>query len=108
MANTFKRRTQKNIGTTLTLIGGYTAPSQTAVIGLTVCNVSAGAITCNVAFANSTANTLIAANVPIPFGSSFVPIGGDQKIVLQTGDGIKVCSNAATSIHATMCFLEIS
>jgi len=109
MANTFKRRTQKNIGTTLVLVGNYTVPASTQgiLIGLTLCNKSSGAIQANVMFANSTSNTAIFANIPIPYGSSVVPVGGDQKVVMQVGDGIRVCSNASNSLDAHMSFLEI-
>lgn len=108
MAVTAKSRTSKNIGTTPTLVGGYTAPSatQTVVIGLSITNLKNVAVACNVYFANTTANTMLGVNVPIPAGSVFVPVGGDQKIVLQTGYGIRVSGNTALGLDAVMSFVE--
>ena len=50
MANTFKRKLSRNIGTSATAIGSYTvaASTQTTVIGLTCSNNTATAITVDV------------------------------------------------------------
>jgi hypothetical protein len=37
-----------------------------------------------------------------------VIIGGDQKIVLNTGDSIKIKSDTATSLDAVMSIMEIA
>jgi hypothetical protein len=110
MANTFTRKTSQNIGATATQIGAYTVPSATTAIaiGLTCTNTTGSAITANVFLANATANTYIVANAPISSGASLIPIGGDQKIVLITGDKIYVQSSAATSIDAILSIMEIT
>ena len=110
MANTFTRKTSQNIGATATQIGAYTvAASTTAIaIGLTCTNTTGSAITANVFLANATANTYIVANAPISSGASLIPIGGDQKIVMITGDKIYVQSSAATSIDAILSIMEIT
>ena len=110
MANTFKRKTSQNIGATATQIGAYSVPSATTtiVIGLTCTNTTGSAITANVYLANATANTYIVANAPISSGASLIPIGGDQKIVMITGDKIYVQSSAATSIDAILSIMEIT
>jgi hypothetical protein len=83
--------------------------STTAIaIGLTCTNTTGSAITANVFLANATANTYIVANAPISSGASLIPIGGDQKIVLITGDKIYVQSSAATSIDAILSIMEIT
>jgi hypothetical protein len=110
MANTFTRKTSQNIGATATQIGAYTVPSATTAIaiGLTCTNTTGSAITANVFLANATANTYRVANAPISSGASLIPIGGDQKIVLITGDKIYVQSSAATSIDAILSIMEIT
>ena len=110
MANTFTRKTSQNIGATATQIGAYTvaASTTTIVIGLTCTNTTGSAITANVFLANASANTYIVANAPISSGASLIPIGGDQKIVMITGDKIYVQSSAATSIDAILSIMEIT
>jgi len=110
MANTFTRKTSRNIGATATDIGAYTVPSATTtiVIGLVCTNTTGSAITANVFLANASANTYIVANAPISSGASLIPIGGDQKIVMITGDKIYVQSSAATSIDAILSIMEIT
>ena len=45
---------------------------------------------------------------PIPTGGSLVILGGDQKVVLMTGDKVIVTSNTASSCDVIMSFLEIT
>jgi hypothetical protein len=110
MANTFTRKTSQNIGASATQIGAYTVPSSTTAIaiGLTCTNTTGSAITANVFLANASANTYIVANAPISSGASLIPIGGDQKIVMITGDKLYVQSSAATSIDAILSIMEIT
>ena len=110
MANTFTRKTSQNVGASPSIIGGYTVPSSTTtiVIGLVCTNTTGSAITANVFLANASANTYIVANAPISSGASLIPIGGDQKIVMITGDKIYVQSSAATSIDAILSIMEIT
>ena len=110
MANTFTRKTSQNVGASPGIIGNYTVPSSTTtiVIGLVCTNTTGSAITANVFLANATANTYIVANAPISSGASLIPIGGDQKIVMITGDKMYVQSSAATSIDAILSIMEIT
>jgi hypothetical protein len=110
MANTFTRKLSQNVGATADQIGNYTVPAATTtvVIGLTCTNTTGSAITANVWLYNATANTYIVANAPISSGASLIPIGGDQKIVMITGDKIYVQSSAATSIDAILSIMEIT
>lgn len=111
MANTFTRKLQRNIGNAATRIGSYTVAANTTsvVVGLTVTNTTGSAITANVYINDvSAANTSIVTNAPISSGSSLVLVGGDQKIVLITGDSVYVQSSAATSIDTVMSIMEIT
>lgn len=110
MANTFTRKLSRGVGTTAAAIGSYTVASSTTVVivGLTVTNVSGSAITANVFINDGAANTAVVTNAPISSGASLVPIGGDQKIVLLTGDSLYVQSSAASSIDAILSIMEIT
>jgi hypothetical protein len=110
MANTFKRKLSQAVGATAEKISNYTVPSDTTciVIGLTTTNITGSAIAANVFINNGVGNTSIVVNGPISSGSSLVLVGGDQKIVLETGDSIYVQSSAASSIDAIMSIMEIT
>lgn len=110
MANTFTRKLERNIGATPTQINSYTvgASTSTVVIGLTITNTTGSAITANVFLNNGAANTYVVANSPISSGASLVVVGGDQKIVMVTGDSMWVQSSAASSIDAVMSIMEIT
>tara|TARA_R110000787_G_scaffold130179_4_gene242118 strand:+ start:230 stop:604 length:375 start_codon:yes stop_codon:yes gene_type:complete len=124
MANTFLRKTSKNIGTSYFQVGAnsagasqtgaYTVGSNTTttVIGLSVANVTGTSVEVDVALsatmANTTNDVALASSVPIPSGSVLVLVGGDQKLNLATSDLIKVKSSAATSLDVVMSILEIT
>ena len=111
MANTFTRKLSRLVGTTATPVGSYTVPASTTtvVVGLAVTNVTASAISANVYIQdNAASNTFLVMNGPISAGSSLVVGGGDQKIVLITGDQLIVQSSAATSLDAVMSIMEIT
>ena len=110
MANTFTRKLSRSIGTTATRVGSYTvaASTSTTAIGLSVANTSTAAISANVYHSDGTNNTYIVYNAPIPAGGSLVAVGGDQKIVMETGDGIFVQSTVASSADVILSILEIT
>lgn len=110
MANTFKRKLSRGIGATATQVGTYTVGAGTTavVIGLTVTNTSGSAISANVFLNDGAANTSILTNAPVSSGSSLVVVGGDQKVVLETGDSIYVQSSATSSIDVVMSIMEIN
>ncbi len=108
MANTFKNAVSSAIGTGQTSV--YTVPSATTttVIGLTVSNIAASNITVDVVVTDTSSGTSVflvkAATVPV--GGALVPIGGDQKVVLETGDILKITSNTASSADAIVSVLQ--
>ena len=110
MANTFKRKLSRNIGTSATAIGSYTvgASTQTTVIGLTCSNNTATAITVDVSLNDGSNDHFMVKTATVPSGGSIVIVGGDQKVVLETGDSVKVTSSAASSCDAIMSILEIT
>lgn len=111
MANTFTRKLSRLVGTSATTVGTYTVPASTTtiVVGLSVTNVTASSIAANVIILDNAAQTTrLVVNAPIAAGSSLVVGGGDQKIVLITGDQLQVQSSAATSVDAVMSIMEIT
>ena len=109
MANTFKNRTLRAVGTSPVDVGAVVAAStQTTLIGMTVANITSGVIAVTVTLNDGTNTTNIVKTAPIPTGGSLVVLGGDQKVVLMTGDKIIVTSNTASSCDVIMSFLEIT
>ena len=110
MANTFLRKTSRNVGTSAATVGSYTVggSTHTTIIGLTCANTTTSAITVNVQHNDGSNDTFLVKAATVPAGSSIVIVGGDQKVVLQTGDSIKVTSSAASSVDVMMSILEIT
>ena len=110
MANTFLRKTSRSIGTSAVTVGSYTVGESTATtdIGLSCANSPTAAITVDVTHNDGSNDTFLVKTATVPSGGSLVVVGGDQKVVLQTGDSIKVTSSAASSCDVMMSILEIT
>ena len=110
MANTFKRKLSRGVGTTPTAVGSYTVASatQVTVIGLAVSNTSSSQVLVDATVNDGTNDTYLVKQAPVPSGGALVIIGGDQKVVLEPNDSIKVTSDTASSIDAVMSILEIT
>lgn len=115
MANTFKTQTSTNIGTTPVVI--YTCPSNTTttIIGMSLANVSTDSpIYVSVVFdasgrtSGAEDSVYIIKEAPVAAGGTLVPIGGDQKIVMEPGDVVKVLSDTENSVDVVMSHLDIS
>ncbi len=108
MASSFKTATAANVGTSLTTVFAAPVGTTCTVIGLYLCNQSGGQVSANTVFSdNSTGNLVnITHNTPIMSDSSLAVIGGDAKVVLEAGDGIRVQSNVASSIDVVLSYLE--
>ena len=112
MANSFKNRTLRGVGTTATPLGAaVSANTETTLIGMTIANVTSGVINVTVTLTDNAGTpnvTNLVKDAPVPTGGSLVVLGGDQKVCLITGDIIKVTSNTASSADVIMSFLEIT
>ena len=107
MANTFKNSFSQSVGQTSTTI--YTASGvQATVIGMTVANVTQADVKANVFVTSSGTDYFLVKSALIEPGSALVPIGGDQKLVLESGDLIKVQSDTSSSLDVILSVLEIS
>ena len=111
MANTFKNAAAAATGTTEVSV--YTVPSSTTttVIGLTCANVTSTSpvkVSIRVFDSSATAHFFVVKNAEIFEGGALVAVGGDQKLVLETGDIIKVESDTASSIDTIVSVMEQS
>ena len=108
MANAFKSNVAANIVTTGNTV--YTCPSatQTTLIGLTLSNKSLGTVSANVVITRDAVDYSIISNAPILTGSTLVPIGGEQKVVLEPADQIRVTATANNSLDVIVSLLEIT
>ena len=112
MANNFKVVTKDgssvNANTDMTIHTGASS-TETTIIGMTVANIVNSQITVDVKLENASGdNVFMVKNAPIPAGSSLVVVGGDQKVVLEASDVIKVQSDTANSADTILSILEIT
>jgi len=111
MANTFKNAAAAATGTSEVSV--YTVPSSTTttVIGLTCANVTSTSpvkVSIRVFDSSASAHFFVVKNAEIFEGGALVAVGGDQKLVLETGDIIKVESDTASSIDTIVSVMEQS
>lgn len=94
MAQDFRRYTSNAVGTSETTI--VTADSNDTLIGISVANVASTQVTATVVINDGTTDIAIVSSAPIPVGSSLQVLDGGAKLVMQSGDILKVtCSVAA-------------
>jgi hypothetical protein len=110
MANLFKNSVTGSIGTTNTRVYQTPAATVSTVIGMSVSNIVTNNISVNVTItdASTTQTRYLVRNGLIVEGSSMVVVGGEQKVVLESGDYISVVSSVATSADVIVSVLEIS
>ena len=108
MANTFKNQLQAAVGTSPTTI--YTAGIgvSTTVIGMTIANILTTTITANVILTSSGSNYYMVKMAEIEPGSSLITIGGEQKLVMEANDIIKVSTSNASAADVILSLLEIT
>jgi hypothetical protein len=111
--NTFKLKTKTAVGTSLTVV--YTVPTgrSAVIIGLTIANIVSGSVTASAQIVSTTsdiennASVYFIKDIPLPSGSA-VEIMSGNKIVLQAGDIVKLKSNTASALDASLSIMEIS
>jgi len=77
---------------------------------MTISNITNIAQTASVYVHSNTVNVQysLVTDATIPAGGSIVPIGGDQKLVIEPGESINVNTSGALSCHVVVSTLEIS
>ena len=109
MANAFKTFTDTAVGTGNADV--YTCPSatETTIIGLNIANILTVSITVNVELIkNDGDNVHIVKSAIVPVGSSLVAAGGDQKIVMNASDVLRITASQASAADVTLSVLEIT
>ena len=110
--NQFKNGKAINVGTSW--VTAYTAPAgvTATVIGLSISNKLATSITVNMRMRdNDDAGTYvncIGTDTPIDPGAAMVPLGGEQKLVLEENDSIEFMSSDADSVDVLLSILQQS
>ena len=95
MAQNFRRYTNNNVGTSAVTL--FTANSFDTVVGINVANVVTSQITVSV-YINDGANDIhLVKDAPIPVGGALQILDGGAKIVMVSGDALKVKSSVASS-----------
>ena len=82
--------------------------TEVTVIGLDIANTSSSQVLVDATLNDGSNDTYLIKEAPIPSGGSLVVIGGDQKVVLEPTDSIKVKSDTASSVDVVMSILEIT
>tara|TARA_Y100001937_G_scaffold85150_1_gene115157 strand:- start:58 stop:402 length:345 start_codon:yes stop_codon:yes gene_type:complete len=114
MANSFKSETDKEIGTSTATVFTCASSTETTVIGLSVANRVSSQILIDVELDASSRTSgaedkvFLVKDAPIPVGGSLVVVGGDQKLVMEPGDTIKVTSDTASSADVVLSHLDIT
>ena len=121
MANTFKVVTfaaePNSAGTPYTI---YTAAGSTTtiVLGLILTNIHSAQVTAELELVSTTSSrggsnnvangtSFLAKDVPIPVGSSLELLAGN-KVVLETGDLLRVDCSVADKLSGTLSIMEIT
>ena len=108
MANTFKLKTQANVGITPQNVYVVPSATTTVVIGITLANTSGSGCLVGIGITRpSTDDVKLLKNAPIPQGSSLEFMSGN-KVVLETADTITVDSDTNNSIDASLTIMEIT
>ncbi len=74
---------------------------------MSIANIGGTPISVNVFLNDSSANTYLIRNALIPVGGTLIPIGGDQKLVMEQNDTLYVSSNTSSSADVILSVLEI-
>lgn len=105
----FRSKATASVG----LVGSPSTVSDTVVsgathtvIGLSFANVSASPVNISARLNKSGgASVFLIRDAAIPVGSTLVVVGGDQKLVLETGDTVTAHAGAAASVDAVLSYL---
>ena len=105
MANTFKSYLQSGVTLSTAVLQGA-ANTQTTLIGLSLANTTTGSISVSVTLTRNAIDYYVIKNAAVPAADTLVLYGGDQKLVIQAGDVLKVTSSAAVDVIASV--LEVN
>lgn len=104
MAQNFRRYINRNIGTSATTI--FTADSYDTIVGVNISNTTGSAVNASVYITNTSLDYYLIKNAPIPAGSALQVIDGGAKIIVQSGDALKIVSDTATSLDTVVSTVD--
>ncbi len=107
MANFFKNSLQSSIGTSGVV--AYTCPAgrTSTVIGVSVANIVNADVNVSVqAHKAGGQSAYVLKGFSLAQGSSVILFGGDQKLVLESGDFLSVTGSASNSVDSIVSVLE--
>ena len=110
MANAFKNSITGSIGTNGVKVYETPLATSTTVIAVGVANTNSQNISVSVMVRDNSANKVVYVvkdSLILP-GSSNVLVGGEQKLVLESGDFLSVTSSLANSADVIVSVLEIT
>ena len=96
MAQDFTRYKARLTGTSAATL--FTANSNDTIVGISVANVTASAVNASVFINDGTNDFYLVKDAPIPSGSALQVLDGGAKVVVQSGDILKVVSDTASSL----------
>jgi tryptophanyl-tRNA synthetase len=108
MANAFKNYFLKNANTTSQNVYAAGAGVSATVIGMSIANITNAPISANVTITSGGVEYFMVKQATIASGGSLVPVGGDQKVVLEATDYMRVQTSAANSADVIVSVLEIT
>lgn len=97
MANSFKNYFLKATGSAANVVVAP-ASTQTTVIGMSIANVTDNPMVSNVTVFSSGTSYNLVYKAAIPVGSTLVPIGSNQKLVLEAGDYMRVDTSGSADV----------
>ena len=105
MANTFKSYLASTV-TTQTTVLTAAAGTQTTLIGLSFANTSTAAASVQVTLTRGSTVVYVIKDAVVPAADTLILYGGDQKLVMQASDILKVTST--TSVDVIVSVLEVN
>ena len=108
MANSFKNYFLKNANTTSQNVYAAGAGVSATVIGMSIANITNAPISANVTITSGGTEYYMVKQATIASGGALVPVGGDQKVVLEATDYMRVQTSAANSADVIVSVLEIT
>lgn len=105
----FKSKPTPSIGVVASpsVISNTVASGTTHVIvGMSLANVNTSVVTASVKLNKSGGtSSFIVKDAVVPLGGALIPVGADQKVVLEEGDTITAYSSIAASVDAILSYL---
>ena len=96
MAQYFRRYTQNDVGTSAATV--FTADSYDTVVGISIANITGASVLVDVYINDGSNDIYLGKQLPVPSGSSIQILDGGAKVVVQSGDALKVVSDTASSL----------